>query len=81
MKNAFLMFSDFIITTCNILKARVAKRGLLAKSNHTLAHPSKSEFVEKAEKIKRLFFRHFIYVNLRTAVEVCKNLHFTQKNA
>jgi hypothetical protein len=81
MKNAFLMFSDFIITTCNILKARVAKRGLLAKSNHTLAHPSKSEFVEKAKKMKSLLFRQFIYINLGIEGEVCKPPPFACKNA
>ena len=31
--------------------------------------------------MKSLFFRHFIYVKLRTAVEVCQNLPFTCKNA
>ena len=31
----------------------------------------RSEFVEKAKKIKSLLFRHFIYVNLGIAVEVC----------
>ena len=40
-----------------------------------------SEFVEKARKIKSLLFRHFIYVNLGIAGEVCQNLPFTFKNA
>lgn len=40
-----------------------------------------SEFVEKTGKIKSLLFRHFIYVNLRTAVEVCENLPFPYKYA
>ena len=39
------------------------------------------ESVEKARKFKRLLFRQFIYVKLRTAVEVCQNLPFTYKNA
>ena len=47
----------------------------------TLAHPPKSEFVEKARKIKNLLFRQFIYVNLRIAGEVCHNLPFTRKCA
>ena len=37
------------------------------------------ESVEKARKFKRLLFRQFIYVKLRTAVEVCQNLPFTRK--
>ena len=40
-----------------------------------------SDFVERARKIKSLFFRHFIYVKLRTAVAMCKNLPFTCKYA
>ena len=40
-----------------------------------------SEFVEKERKIKSDRFRHFIYVKLRIADEVCKNLAFTYKNA
>ena len=47
--------------------------------NRHLRTPPKSEFVEKERKIKNPLFRHFIYVNLRTAVEVCKNLLFTYK--
>ena len=46
----------------------------------TLAHPPKSEFVKK-RKIKSLLFRQFIYVKLRIAGEVCKNLPFTRENA
>ena len=53
----------------------------LFKTSYILAFPLKSEFVEKAEKIKRLLFRHFIYVNLGILVEVCQNLPFTCKNA
>ena len=41
----------------------------------------RSEFVENARKIKRPLFRHFIYVKLRTAVEVYQNLPFTPKYA
>ena len=41
----------------------------------------RSDFVERARKIKSLPFRHFIYVKLRTAGDVCKNLPFTCKNA
>ena len=48
---------------------------------YTLAHPPKSEFVENARSLKIRYFRHFIYVKLRTAVEVCKNLPFTGKYA
>ena len=40
-----------------------------------------SEFVEKEREIKNPIFRQFIYVNLRIAVEVCKNLLFTPKYA
>ena len=47
----------------------------------TLAFPPKSEFVEKENKMKSLLFRHFIYVKLRTTVEVCKDLPFTPKYA
>ena len=47
----------------------------------TLAHPPKSEFVEKERKIKSLLFRQFIYVNLGIAGEVFQNLPFTCKNA
>ena len=38
-----------------------------------------SEFVEKVRKIKNLLFRHFIYVKLRIAVEVCQNLPLPAK--
>ena len=48
---------------------------------YTLAHPPKSECVEKVRKIKSPLFRHFIYVNLGILVEVCKNLPFTPKYA
>ena len=47
----------------------------------TLAHPPKSEFVENVRSLKIRSFRHFIYVKLRTAVGMCKNLPFTCKNA
>ena len=47
----------------------------------TLAHPPKSELVENARSLKIRYFRQFIYVKLRAAVEVCKNLPFTCKNA
>ena len=43
----------------------------------TLAHPPKSEFVEKAGKNKSLLFRHCIYVNLGILAVVCQNLLFT----
>ena len=46
----------------------------------TLAHPPKSEFVEKERKIKSLLFRQFIYVNLGILVALCKNLPFTPEN-
>ena len=36
-----------------------------------------SEFVEVAGRIKSPLFRHYIYVNLRIAGAVCKNLPFT----
>ena len=49
--------------------------------DQTLAHPLKSEFVEKDREIKSDRFRQFIYVNLRTAVEARQNLPFTCKNA
>ena len=42
--------------------------------------PPKSKFVEKENKMKSLLFRHFIYVNLRTAVKACKKLPFTCKS-
>ena len=47
----------------------------------TLAHPPKSEFVESERKLKSYPFRHFIYVKLRIAGELCKNLPFTPKYA
>jgi hypothetical protein len=47
----------------------------------TLAHPPKSEFVEKERRIKSLLFRHIIYVTLRTTVAMCKNLPFTSRYA
>ena len=40
-----------------------------------------SEFVGNARSLKIRYFRQFIYVNLGIAVEVCKNLPFTKKNA
>ena len=46
-----------------------------------LAHPPKSEFVEKVRIIKNLLFRQFIYVNLGILVELCKNRPFTCKSA
>ena len=46
----------------------------------TLAFPLESEFVEKAKKMKSLLFRQFIYVELRTASDVCQNLPFIRKN-
>ena len=39
------------------------------------------EFVEKTGIINNPRFRHFIYVNLGIAVDRCKNLPFTCKNA
>ena len=42
-----------------------------------------SEFVEKDRKIKKRYFRHFIYVNLGILVEPYKNhrfTHFMDKN-
>ena len=47
----------------------------------TLAFPPKSEFVENARSLKIRHFRHFIYVNLGIAGEVCQNLPFACKNA
>ena len=47
----------------------------------TLAHPPKSEFVENARSLKIRHFRQFIYVKLRIAGEVCKNLPFICKYA
>ena len=49
--------------------------------SETLAHPPKPEFVENARSLKIRYFRQFIYIKLRTAVEVCQNLLFTCKNA
>ena len=43
----------------------------------TLAFPPESEFVESERKFESDRFRHFIYVNLGIAGEVCKNLPFT----
>ena len=43
--------------------------------------PKKSEFVESERKFNSDRFRHFIYVKLRTAVGVCKNLPITCKSA
>jgi len=40
-----------------------------------------SEIVEKEGKTISLLFRHFIYVKLRVAGEVCKNLPSSRKNA
>ena len=60
---------------------------LSLKHLHLFFHEEKptvrqiSEFVKSERKFKSVRLRHFIYVNLRTAVEVCKNLPFTQKNA
>ena len=45
----------------------------------TLEFPPKSKFVEKENKMKSLLFRHFIYVNLGIAVEVCQNLLLAAK--
>ena len=53
----------------------------LFKTSYILAFPPESEFVEKERKIKSLLFRQFIYVKLRTAVDRCKNLPFTQEYA
>ena len=47
----------------------------------TLAFPPKSGFVKSERKFNSNWFRQFIYVNLRTAVDRCKNLPFTRKNA
>ena len=47
----------------------------------TLAFPPKSEIVESERKFESDRFRYFICVNLRIAVEVCKNLPFTRENA
>ena len=41
----------------------------------------RSEIVKKNREIKKQYFRQFIYVKLRTAVEVCQNLPFSRKNA
>lgn len=54
-------------------------RFLLQKPKPTVRQIS--VFVENARSLKIRYFRHFIYVNLRTAGEVCKNLPFTCKNA
>ena len=59
-----------------LLKGFGNLRDLLLQSN-VLAHPPKSEFVEKVRKIKSLLFRHFIYVNLGILVEACQNLPFS----
>jgi len=40
-----------------------------------------SEFVESEREFKSDRFRHFIYVNLGIAGEVCQNLPFTCKYA
>ena len=60
---------------------------LSLKHLHLFFHEEKptvryrSEFVENARSLKIRSFRHFIYVKLRTAVEVCQNLTFTPKYA
>jgi hypothetical protein len=46
-----------------------------------LRTPPKSEFVERERKFKSDWFRPFIYVKLRIAGEICKNLPFTRENA
>jgi len=40
-----------------------------------------SEFVESERKFKSDRFRHFVYVNLGIAGEMCQNLPFAYKNA
>ena len=60
---------------------------LSLKHLHLFFHEEKptvryrSEFVEKEREIKNPLFRHFIYVNLGIAGEVCKNLPFAPKCA
>ena len=60
---------------------------LSLKHLHLFFHEEKptvrkiSEFVENAESLKTRYFRHFIYVNLGIAGEVCQNRHFTCENA
>jgi len=59
---------------------------LSLKHLHLFVHEEKptvrygSEFVESERKLKSERFRQFLYVKLRIAGEVCKNLPFTCKN-